>query len=158
MKSTLFFVNLGAGFLLAAGPAAAGLCTAEIENLEKTLSTADAGMGPTGTGTDAGAGAVTGVAPGTTPGTTSDTTQEHPPTEAMNQAAQGKATSPEDVLQQNQGAPTDSDAAEAGQMSTAAGIDDATDSLQQAKELDQKGDEAACMEQIVKAKGALGLQ
>lgn len=156
MKSTLFFVSLGAGFLLAAGPAAAGLCTAEIENLEKTLSTADAGMGPTGMGTDAGAGAVTGVAPSTTPGTTPP--QEHPPTETMNQAAQGKATSPEDVLQQNQGAPTDSDAAEAGQMSTAAGIDDATDSLQQAKELDQKGDEAACMEQIAKAKGALGLQ
>lgn len=164
MKSTLFFVSLGAGFLLAAGPAAAGLCTAEIENLEKTLSTADAGMGPTGMGTDAGAGAVTGVAPSTTPGTTPGTIpgttppQEHPPTETMNQAAQGKATSPEDVLQQNQGAPTDSDAAEAGQMSTAAGIDDATDSLQQAKELDQKGDEAACMEQIAKAKGALGLQ
>lgn len=148
MKSTLFTVSLGAGFLLAAGPAAAGLCTAEIENLEKTLSTADAGMGPTGAGTDAGA--VTGVAP--------SPTEEHPPTEAMNQAAQGKATSPEDVLQQNQGAATDSDAAEAGQMSTAAGIDEATDSLQQAKELDQKGDEAACMEQIAKAKGALGLQ
>ena len=156
MKSTLFIVSplfvvsLGAGLLLAAGPAAAGLCTAEIENLEKTLSSTDAGMGPTGAGTATDPGAATGAAPGTT--------EQHPPTEAMNQAAQGKATSPEDVLQQNQGAATDSDAAEAGQMSTAAGIDDATDSLQQAKELDQKGDEAGCMEQIVKAKGALGMQ
>lgn len=165
MKSTVFFLSLGAGLLMAAAPAAAGLCTAEIENLEKTLSSTDAGMGPTGTGTETGTGAVTGVAPSTTQqGTTQQgtaqpgTTQEHPPTEAMNQAAQGKATSPEDVLQQNQGAATDSDAAEAGQMSTAAGIDDATDSLQQAKELDQKGDEAACMEQIAKAKSALGMQ
>jgi len=62
------------------------------------------------------------------------------------------------VLQQNQGAPTDSEAAEAGQTSTAAGIDDASGSLQRAKELDQKGDEAACMAEIAKAKGALGLQ
>ncbi|HWA48610.1 MAG TPA: hypothetical protein VG742_10070 [Dongiaceae bacterium] len=147
MKSTLFIVSLGAGLLLAAGSvAAAGVCTAEIENLEKTLATADAGMGPTGTGT--GTDAVTGVAP----------TEQHPPTDVMNQAAEGKATSPDDVLQQNQGAPTDSDAAEAGQMSTAAGIDEATDSLQRAKELDQKGDEAACMAEIAKAKGALGLQ
>jgi hypothetical protein len=153
MKSTLFIVSLGAGLLLAAGSAAAaGLCTAEIETLEKTLATTDAGMGPTGTGTDTPADAET-----TTPGTTAQT-EQHPPTDTMNQAAQGKATSPEDVLQQNQGAPTDSDAAEAGQMSTAAGIDDATDSLQRAKELDQKGDEAACMEEIAKAKGALGLQ
>ena len=151
MKSTLFIVSLGAGLLLAAGSAAAaGVCTAEIENLEKTLATADAGMGPTGTGTGTGTGtdAVTGVAP----------TEQHPPTDVMNQAAEGKATSPDDVLQQNQGAPTDSDAAEAGQMSTAAGIDEATDSLQRAKELDQKGDEAACMAEIAKAKGALGLQ
>ncbi|HWA48951.1 MAG TPA: hypothetical protein VG742_11785 [Dongiaceae bacterium] len=150
MKSTLFIVGLGAGLLLAAGSAAAaGVCTAEIENLEKTLATADAGMGPTGTGT--GTDAVTGVAPGAVQ-------EEHPPTDVMNQAAEGKATSPDDVLQQNQGAPTDSDAAEAGQMSTAAGIDEATDSLQRAKELDQKGDEAACMAEIAKVKGALGLQ
>lgn len=151
MKSTVFIVSLSAGLLLAAGSAAAaGLCTAEIENLEKTLASTDAGMGPTGTGTDT-------ATETTMPGTTSEP-EEHPPTEAMNQAAEGKATSPQDVLQQNQGEPTDSDAAEAGQTSTAAGIDDASGSLQRAKELDQKGDEAACMAEIAKAKGALGLQ
>lgn len=144
MKSTVFIAGLSAGLLLATGSATAGICTGEIESLEKTLATTDAGMGPTGTGTDTATGA--------------GATEQHPPTETMNQAAEGKATSPEDVLQQNQGAPTDSDAAEAGQMATAAGIDDATDSLQRAKELDQKGDEAACMTEIGKAKGALGMQ
>jgi len=153
MKRTLFIVSLSAGVLLAAGSAAAaGLCTGEIETLEKTLAKTDAGMGPTGTGAD-----TTPDADTTTPGTTTQA-EQHPPTDTMNQAAQGKATSPEDVLQQNQGAPTDSDAAEAGQMSTAAGIDDATGALQRAKELDQKGDEAACMAEVAKAKGTLGLQ
>lgn len=151
MKSTVFIVSLSAGLLLAAGSAAAaGLCTAEIENLEKTLASTDAGMGPTGTGTDAGA-EMPAIGVGAS-------TEAHPPTDTMNQAAEGKATSSEDVLQQNQGEPTDSDAAEAGQTSTAAGIDDASGSLQRAKELDQKGDEAACMAEIAKAKGALGLQ
>jgi hypothetical protein len=144
MKRTVFIAGLSAGLLFAAGSATAGICTGEIESMEKTLATTDAGMGPTGTGTDATTGAAT--------------TEQHPPTDTMSQAAEGKATSPGDVLQQNQGAPTDSDAAEAGQMSTAAGIDDATDSLQRAKELDQKGDEAACMAEIAKAKGALGMQ
>jgi hypothetical protein len=142
MKSTVFIAGLTAGLLFAAGSATAGACTAQIEELEKSLASTDAGMGPTGTD------AVTGLGTG----------EEHPPTDTMNQAAEGKATSPEDVLQQNQGEPTDSDAAEAGQTSTAAGIDDASGSLQRAKELDQKGDEAACMAEIAKAKGALGMQ
>ena len=153
MKSTVFIAGLSAGLLLAASSAAAGPCTGEIENFEKTLASTDAGMGPTGTGIDPATGIETA-----TPEVTGDATEEHPPTEAMNQAAEGKATSPEDVLQQNQGAPTDSEAAEAGQTSTAAGIDDASGSLQRAKELDQKGDEVACMAEIAKAKGALGMQ
>lgn len=144
MKSIGLIAGLSAGMLFAADAAAAGSCTAQIEELEKTLASTDAGMGPTGTGTDA----VTGTG----------TVEQHPPTDAMGQAAEGKATSPDDVLQQNQGEPTDSDAAEAGQTSTAAGIDDALGALQRAKELDQKGDEAACMAEIAKAKGALGLQ
>jgi hypothetical protein len=152
MKSTVFVAGLSAGLLLAAGSAAAGPCTGEIENFEKTLASTDAGMGPTGTGTDPATGAETAL-----PGATSQT-EEHPPTETMTQAAEGKATSAQDVLQQNQGEPTDSDAAEAGQTSTAAGIDDASGSLQRAKELDQKGDEAACMAEIAKAKSALGMQ
>ena len=144
MKTAIFIAGLSAGLLFAAGSAAAGSCTAQIEELEKTLASTDAGMGPTGTAADA------------VPAT--GTTEQHPPTDTMSQAAEGKATSPEDVLQQNQGEPTDSDAAEAGQTSTAAGIDDASGSLQRAKELDQKGDEAACMAEIAKAKGALGMQ
>jgi hypothetical protein len=142
MKSIVFIAGLSAGLLFAAGSAAAGPCTAQIEELEKTLASTDAGMGPTGTDAITGTGTI----------------EQHPPTDTMSQAAEGKATSPEDVLQQNQGEPTDSDAAEAGQTSTAAGIDDASGSLQRAKELDQKGDETACMAEIARAKGALGLQ
>jgi hypothetical protein len=147
MKSIVFIAGLSAGLLFAAGSAAAGPCTAQIEELEKTLASTDAGMGPAGMG-PTGTDAITGTG----------TIEQHPPTDTMSQAAEGKATSPEDVLQQNQGEPTDSDAAEAGQTSTAAGIDDASGSLQRAKELDQKGDETACMAEIARAKGALGLQ
>lgn len=252
MKSSVLIAGVSAGVLLAAGSAAAGPCTGEIENLEKTLASTDAGMGPTGTGTetdttigaapDTGTGTdpvpetgtdtATGVVPDTGTGTTTPsvpgatdetlagqtdmtqpdlsppdvsgpdssptdlsqtetgttgtsgaagTTEEHPPTDTMNQAAENKATSPEDVLQQNQGAPTGSDAtgsdtteapataeapadattggaAEPGQVASAAGADEASDSLQRAKELDQIGDEAACMAEIAKAKSALGTQ
>lgn len=141
MKRALFILSLGAALTPATEAAAAGLCTAEIETLEKTLATTEPGLGPTGTGADTAANADTansGAAAAATP----------PP----------KAPAPADALEQSMDAPTDSDAAEAGQMSTAAGIDDATGALQRAKELDQKGDEAACMAEIAKAKGALELQ
>jgi hypothetical protein len=75
----------------------------------------------------------------------------------MNEAAEGKATSSEDVLSQNQNAPTDSEAAEAGQYGTSAGsATEATASLERARDLDQQGDEAACMTEVGKAKAALG--
>lgn len=46
MKRSILILGLGAGVMLAAGSAAAGPCTAEIETLEKTLAATDAGMGP----------------------------------------------------------------------------------------------------------------
>jgi hypothetical protein len=139
MKYTLLLVGLGAGLLIAAEAATAGTCTTEIEALEQALASSDAGMGP-GSGTIA------------------ETGQLHPPTETMNEATEGKATSPDDVLSQNQNAPTDSEAAEAGQSGTALGAADASASLERARQLDQQGDEAACMTEISKAKSALGAQ
>ncbi|MBV9115718.1 MAG: hypothetical protein JOY67_23135 [Hyphomicrobiales bacterium] len=68
-------------FCMAAGLAHAGPCTSK-----------DAGSGPT-----VGANSQT---------TTTGVTHQHPPTAAMNSAAQGKATSSEDAQRQEQGQPT----------------------------------------------------
>jgi hypothetical protein len=139
MKYTWLLIGLSAGMLLAAEAATAGTCTAEIGDVEKALSSTDAGMGP-GSGTIA------------------ETGQLHPPTDTMNEAAEGKATSSDDVLSQNQNAPTDSEAAESDRLPTSSSIADATASLERARQLDQQGDEASCMTEISKAKSALGIQ
>jgi hypothetical protein len=144
---TLLVLSATAGLVIAASAASAGSCTAEIETLQKKLSSSDAGMGPTGNGT-------TGM------GTVTETGNLHPPTDAMNQATGNKATSSNDVLNQNQGAPTNSEAnnsqaASAGQLPGAAG---ASDALQRARQADQAGDEATCMNEIAKAKSQLGVQ
>lgn len=146
MIKTLLVLGTAAGLVLAAGAASAGTCTTEIDTLQKQLSSTDAGMGPTGT-----------AAPGAT-GTIAETGELHPPTETMNQATEGKAASSEDVVNQNQGAPTDSQASAAGQFGTAAGTADAIESLERARQLDQAGDEAACMNEVGKAKTQLGVQ
>ena len=138
MIKTLLVLGTAAGLVVAAAAASAGTCTTEIERLQKQLSSSDAGMGPSGT--------------------IAETGQLQPPTETMNQAVQGKATSPEDVLSQNQGEPTDGDAAAAGQLGTAAGAAEAGEALQRARQLDQAGDEAACMTEIGKAKTQLGVE
>jgi hypothetical protein len=147
MMKTLFVFGTAMGLVIAASAASAGTCTAEIENLQKKLSSSDAGMGPTGTGT-------TGM------GTVTETGNLHPPTNTMNQATDNKAASSNDVLNQNQGAPTNSEAnnsqaAPAAQLPGAAG---ASDALQRARQADQAGDEATCMDEIAKAKSQLGVQ
>jgi hypothetical protein len=146
MIKTLLVLGTAAGLVLAAGAASAGTCTTEIDTLQKQLSRSDAGMGPTGT-----------AAPGAT-GTIAETGELHPPTETMNQATEGKAASSEDVVNQNQAAPTDSQASAAGQYGTAAGTADAIESLERARQLDQAGDEAACMNEVGKVKTQLGVQ
>jgi hypothetical protein len=150
MIKSLFVLGTAAGMMLAAAAAGAGTCSTEIEGLQKKLSSSDAGMGPTGTGNVAGnAGAM---------GTITETGQLHPPTDAMNQATEGKAASSNDVLNQNQGAPTSSDAAAAGQSGSAGGAPQASDALQRARQFDQAGNETACMNEIGKAKAQLGAQ
>lgn len=146
MIKSLFVLGTAAGMMLAAAAAGAGTCSTEIEGLQKKLSSSDAGMGPTGTGN---AGAM---------GTITETGQLHPPTDAMNQATEGKAASSNDVLNQNQGAPTGSDAATAGQSGSAGGAPQASDALQRARQFDQAGNETACMNEIGKAKAQLGAQ
>lgn len=122
--------------------------------LEKSLSSTDAGQGPTDTGmaeSTASAGTATEVPQaGEVPQTEA--------TPAMNEETAGIATSPEDVQRQNTGEPTAAEAAQAGQSIPAAGQSEVTDPLQEARMRDQAGDEAGCMESVSQAKQALGIQ
>jgi hypothetical protein len=141
MIKSLLVLGTALGLVVAAGVASAGPCAAEIDELQKQLSSTDAGMGPTGAGQVA------------------ETGQEmHPPTETMTEATEGKATSSDDVASQNVGEPTDSEAAQAGEFGTSAAPIEAEGALERARQFDQAGDEAACMEEISKAKTHLGAQ
>src|SRR5215831_17864067 len=80
------------------------------------FSASTANAGPCNTASrDAGSGNVPGYAGQTTGSTASD--QQHPPTAAMNKAAENTATSSEDARRQTQGQPT---AAEQSQQTKAA--------------------------------------
>ena len=138
MIKTLLVAGTALGLLFAAGAASAGPCSTEIDTLQKQLSSTDAGMGPTGTGEVA------------------ETGNMLPPTDTMNQATEGKAASAGDVAKQNQGQPTDAEAAQAGAYGTAGAPTEA--SLERARQFDQAGDEAACMEEINKLKTQSGAQ
>ena len=154
MKLAISVVAIATGLLLVVGTASAKVCTTEIESLEKTIASSDAGMGPTNTGAtttqpSTSAATATGETP-KVPGT--------PATAAMNETAEGIAMSPEDVQRQNQGQPTAADAAKAGQTTPAAGPSPALMSLQRAKDLDKAGNEAECMTEVQKAKELLTTQ
>jgi hypothetical protein len=141
MIKTLLVAGTAFGLVLAAGAASAGPCSTEIDTLQKQLSSSDAGMGPTGTGQVAETGS-----------------KLHPPTETMNQATEGKAASSEDVASQNAGQPTDAEAAQTGESGASAAPIEAEASLERARQFDQIGDEAACMDEINKLKTQSGIQ
>ena len=140
MIKTLLVAGTALGLVLAAGAASAGPCSTEIDTLQKQLSSTDAGMGPTGTGE------------------VTETGNLHPPTDTMNEAAEGKATSPGDVAAQNTGEPTAAEAAQTGEYGTSATPIEMEASLERARQFDQAGDEAACMEEINKVKTQFGAQ
>lgn len=139
MLKTLFVIGTCAGMALTAASASAGPCTTEIEALQKQLSSTDAGMGPTGQVAETGQ-------------------KLHPPTESMNEAAEGKATSSDDVASQNAGETTDSEAAQAGEFGSSTAPIEAEASLERARQFDKAGDEAACMNEVSKAKSQLETQ
>jgi hypothetical protein len=93
MRPSIFILASGTLFALGMSSAIAGPCTIEIDNLTKALAAQDAGSGPS---------------PGASGGTRSAglPSDQHPPTAAMSQAAQGTATSAEDVRRQTAGQPT----------------------------------------------------
>jgi len=134
MKSKELFAGALLGVLFV-GSASAGPCTDEIGLLAKSLSTKDAGSGPT-------PGAQAPNQRSASP------TDQHPPTSAMREQTEGKATSPEDVRRQNAGQPT---AAQPGAANP--GVTIATDDvLKRAQMLDAQGKETECMEEVRKAK------
>ena len=150
MKITLIALGAGAGCLLLAGSAMAGPCSAQIDALSKQLAATDAGMGPTGAGT---MNQSSGNANTPSPSSTSQVPTT-PATGTMNEASQNKATSPQDVQNQNTGQGTMAD-----QAGTSAGNNNTpSESLARAKTFDQAGDEAACMNEVSKAEGALKMQ
>lgn len=138
MKTSLMILTAAFGIGFALNPANAGQCTQEIQSYEKQASKSDAGMGPTQptTGETAASAGDAGSTPkaGEVPGTEATTT--------MNQAVEGKATSPEDVQKQNQGQPT---ASESPESTTAPAAGSGAVNLEQARQLDRSGKEAECM-------------
>lgn len=136
MKTTMFILATAA-LGLGLGPAMAGPCTTEINNLTKTLSAKDAGSGPTSAS-----------------GSSAASSGQHAPTSAMGKQAEGKATSPSDVRRQTQGQQTAADQAANGRA--AAEPTDAHAALARAKEFDQQGKEADCMASVRQAKQLSG--
>ncbi len=115
--------------------AKAGQCTQAIESYQKELSKTDAGMGPTDPAASTTISADTASEP---------EADETPATAAMSEAVEGKATSAQDVQNQNQGEPTAADAAQAEGIAPAAGPNPQV-TLDHARALDEAGKEAECM-------------
>ena len=96
MKTITLLLGAGALAALSAGTAAAGPCTAEIDNVTKLLASKDAGAGPTAGGASATTGqhppsATMGAADSSTAASSAAAQSgqpQHPPTAAMNQATQ----------------------------------------------------------------------
>jgi hypothetical protein len=143
-----FHTLLAAGALLAVpmSSAAAGPCTAEIENVSKMMSGRDAGSGPT-----TGAGGAADQQPA------GRRAEEHPPTDVMTKQLQGRAASPQDVQSQTRGGPTAAEQAQGAQRPAAAeAIASAQTALDEARNHDRAGKEAECMDAVARAKRSLG--
>jgi hypothetical protein len=145
-NSVVFNSVVIAGALLAVpiSTAAAGPCTAEIENVTKLVAARDAGAGPT-TGTGGAAGAQH-----------ADPRAQHPPTAIIGRETQGEATSPHDVQSQSRGGPTAADQAQGARRPAADALASAQAALEEARNLDRAGKEAECMNAIGRAKRSLG--
>ncbi|MFD2140706.1 hypothetical protein [Ancylobacter oerskovii] len=132
---------LGVGLAAFATGAQAGPCTDRINSMEKSLSTTDAGSGPTQATPAPTSPPAAGVPKaGEVPGTGG--------TAGMNATVGNKATSPADVRAQTSGGTT---AAQGGATSAKP----LSDLLKQAKAADQAGDAAACTRALDEAQRLL---
>ena len=152
MKITLIALGAGAGCLLLAGSAMAGPCSGEIATLSQQLGHTDAGMGATGNNAmqQSTGNPVSPSGAAQVPTT--------PATGAMNEASQNKATSSQDVQNQNTGQGTTADTATGAAPSSMGGSSAAAAALQRAQQFDEAGNEQACMEEVTKAQDALKIQ
>ena len=158
-----------AAIALTVGQASAGPCSSQIAAFQQQLSSRDAGAGPV-LGTTSGTGAQNQIseAGATTRSTTeashtaaevrtgvdSEGSKRVGPTEAVSAAAAGAAASPQDVRLQQQGKPTQAQAAQNASPTTAASEDKlqkVAAALDRARELDGKND-SACMSAISDAR------
>jgi len=144
MKIVSSIVIAGALFAMPMSTAAAGPCTAQIENITKLMTARDAGAGPT-----TGAGGAAGAQH-------TDSRAQHPPTAIVGQQTQGGATSPQDVQSQNRGGLTAADQAQGARRPAAEALASAQAALEEARNLDRAGKEAECMDAIDRAKQFLG--
>jgi hypothetical protein len=153
---------------LGGGPAMAGPCSQQIAALQHTLSTKDAGSGPVQAGQEKNASRQISEAGSSTRSTDEAShspaevrttgrnqgSQHTGPTATMSNATAGSAASPQDVRLQQQGKPTQAEAARNGTPADAKGEDRmqklAAD-LDRARSLDQKND-GACMGALDAAK------
>jgi len=124
--------------------------------MSKQLQSTDAGMGPTGGATANGSNNMdqTAANPVSPSGTSQAPTT--PATGTMNDASQNKATSAQDVQNQNTGQGTMAEQAN-GTASPTGGNPEAAAALARAQQLDSAGD-AGCMTEINKAQDALKTQ
>ena len=156
---------------LSAGPALAGPCSQQIADLQRTLSSKDAGSGPVQAGQEKDASRQVSEAGSSTRATNEasnspaevrttngDQKSGHTgPTPGMNSATAGSAASAQDVRLQQQGQPTQAEAARNGTPSHASGedrIQKVTADLDRARNLDAKNDRA-CMGALDAAKQAM---
>jgi hypothetical protein len=162
------FISACAAIALSGGQALAGPCTSEIAAFEQHLSSRDAGAGPVlGTPSERGPQNQISEAGSSTRSTTeasrmptevrtgdSNGSNRVGPMSAMSEATAGGAASPQDVRLQQQGKPTQAQAAKNATAATASDEDKlqkVTADLNRARELDGKND-SACMSAISDAR------
>jgi hypothetical protein len=164
MKTITLLLGAGALAALSAGTAAAGPCTAEIDNVTKLLASKDAGAGPTAGGASATTGqhppsATMGAADPSTAASSAAAQSgqpQHPPTAAMNQATQGGAASPQDAASQSRGGSTAAQQAQGARRPASENLASIQAALSEARGLDQAGKESECMDAIQRAKRLAG--
>lgn len=131
---------LAGALTMVGGHAYAGPCTQRITEIEKSMSTSDAGSGPTQP-TASGQSGDVAATPRQTP--KAGETQETGGTVTMNSAVGDKAASPGDVRAQTQGGPTAAQTAQTGRTG-ASHAKELSQALRTAKDADARGDAQAC--------------
>jgi hypothetical protein len=157
MKIIAASIGMGVGLLAAALPAYAGPCSTEIETLTQALTSASTDSSPGAPGTPAvpkaPASAGTPPADPLEPIQPPKVTDSHTVPKAPSTSGSPPANPLEPTAAASGSTVADAGAMpEGGSQGGSVASDDAAAALQRARDLDQAGDEAGCMAEIVKAK------